>query len=128
MLVVISSKSSYRVNWLTSSSFVIALLLALPIFVIAGFVFSGSAEVFTHMYNTVLFDYVSNSILLMLGVGFGVLLLGIPTAWLTSVCDFPGRKIFAWALLLPLAVPAYIIAYTYTGLLDFAGPVQKKKF
>lgn len=124
MLVVISSKSSYRVNWLTSSSFVIALLLALPIFVIAGFVFSGSAEVFTHLYNTVLFDYVSNSILLMLGVGFGVLLLGIPTAWLTSVCDFPGRKVFAWALLLPLAVPAYIIAYTYTGLLDFAGPVQ----
>ena len=60
----------------------------------------------------------------MLGVAVGVLSIGIPTAWLTSVCDFPGRKMLSWALLLPLAVPAYIIAYTYTGLLDFAGPVQ----
>jgi iron(III) transport system permease protein len=60
----------------------------------------------------------------MLGVGVGVLIIGVPAAWLVSVCDFPGRKFFTWALLLPLAMPAYIIAYTYTGLLDFAGPVQ----
>jgi len=98
--------------------------MALPLLVIIGFVFTGSADVFSHLYETVLSDYITNSLLLMLGVGFGVLLLGIPTAWLTSVCDFPGRKVFAWALLLPLAVPAYIIAYTYTGLLDYAGPVQ----
>ncbi|WP_415900258.1 ABC transporter permease [Neptuniibacter sp. QD48_11] len=111
-------------NWLATSSFVVTFLLLMPIAVIVGFVFNGSADVFSHLYNTVLADYVSNSLLLMLGVGFGVLLLGIPTAWLTSVCEFPGRKLFAWALLLPLAVPAYIIAYTYTGLLDYAGPVQ----
>lgn len=111
-------------NWLATSSFVVTFMLLLPIAVIVGFVFNGSADVFSHLYNTVLADYVSNSLLLMLGVGFGVLLLGIPTAWLTSVCEFPGRKLFAWALLLPLAVPAYIIAYTYTGLLDYAGPVQ----
>ncbi|WP_415902940.1 ABC transporter permease [Neptuniibacter sp. QD29_5] len=111
-------------NWLATSSFVVTFLLLLPLAVIVGFVFNGSADVFSHLYNTVLADYVSNSLLLMLGVGFGVLLLGIPTAWLTSVCEFPGRKLFAWALLLPLAVPAYIIAYTYTGLLDYAGPVQ----
>ena len=60
----------------------------------------------------------------MLGVGFGTLLLGVGGAWLTAMCDFPGRKVFAWAFLLPLAMPAYIIAYTYTGILDFAGPVQ----
>ncbi len=113
-----------KVNSLSISSFAVALLLALPIFVIVGFVFSGSVDLFQHLYETVLVDYVSNSLLLMLGVGVGVLLLGIPTAWLTSVCDFPGRKFFSWALLLPLAVPAYIIAYTYTGLLDYAGPVQ----
>lgn len=113
-----------KVNSLSISSFAVALLLALPIFVIVGFVFSGSVDLFQHLYETVLVDYVSNSLLLMLGVGVGVLLLGIPTAWLTSVCDFPGRKLFSWALLLPLAVPAYIIAYTYTGLLDYAGPVQ----
>ncbi len=60
----------------------------------------------------------------MLGVGFGTLLLGVGGAWLTAMCDFPGRKVFAWAFLLPLAMPAYIIAYTYTGILDFAGPIQ----
>lgn len=124
MSVVTQSKTGSKINWLESSAMTVALLLMLPILVIVGFVFSGSADVFTHLYETVLFDYVSNSFLLMLGVGLGVLILGIPTAWLTSVCDFPGRRFFAWALLLPLAVPAYIIAYTYTGLLDFAGPVQ----
>lgn len=51
-------------------------------------------------------------------------MLGVPTAWLTSMCSFPGRRWLSWALLLPLAMPAYIIAYTYTGLLDFAGPIQ----
>ncbi|MEW6488684.1 MAG: iron ABC transporter permease, partial [Thermodesulfobacteriota bacterium] len=52
------------------------------------------------------------------------LLLGVGTAWLATVCRFPGQRVFQWALLLPMAMPAYIIAYTYTGLLDFAGPVQ----
>ena len=60
----------------------------------------------------------------MLGVGSGTLIIGVGCAWLTSLCEFPGKKFFAWALLLPLAFPAYIIAYTYTGMFDFAGPVQ----
>lgn len=124
MSVVNTLKKSNGTQWLGISSVAIALLLMLPILIIIGFIFSGSVDVFAHLYNTVLADYISNSLLLMLGVGGGVLLLGIPTAWLTSVCEFPGRKVFAWALLLPLAVPAYIIAYTYTGLLDYAGPVQ----
>ncbi len=124
MSVVNTLKKSNGTQWLGISSVAIALLLMLPIVIIIGFIFSGSVDVFAHLYNTVLADYISNSLLLMLGVGGGVLLLGIPTAWLTSVCEFPGRKVFAWALLLPLAVPAYIIAYTYTGLLDYAGPVQ----
>ncbi len=114
----------YRVDWLGFSALSTALLLSLPILVIAGFVFSGSGEVFQHLLETVLIDYVSNSLLLIWGVGIGVLMIGVPTAWLTSVCEFPGRRFVSWALLLPLAVPAYIIAYTYTGLLDFAGPVQ----
>ncbi len=60
----------------------------------------------------------------MLGVGFGAFIFGVSSAWVTVMCDFPGRKIFQWALLLPMAMPAYIIAYTYTGLLDFSGPLQ----
>lgn len=126
MSSVISDKVANirAISGLASSAVLVALVLSLPIFVIAGYLFSGSAEVFVHLYNTVLVDYVSNSFLLMLGVGISVLMLGVPAAWLTSVCEFPGRKVFSWALLLPLAVPAYIIAYTYTGLLDYAGPVQ----
>jgi iron(III) transport system permease protein len=124
MSVVQYASRNKRITGLGISVLGLTFLLALPILVIVGYVFSGSTEVFVHLYQTVLADYLSNSLLLMFGVGVGFLVMGIPTAWLTSVCDFPGRKIFSWALLLPLAVPAYIIAYTYTGLLDFAGPVQ----
>lgn len=60
----------------------------------------------------------------MLGVGVGTLILGVSAAWLTAMCEFPGRKILSWAFLLPMAMPAYIIAYTYTGILEFAGPLQ----
>ena len=101
-----------------------ALLLALPVITVFSFVFVPAGEVWQHLADTVLTDYIVNSLVLMVGVGIGTLVLGVSTAWLTSLCDFPGRRQFEWALLLPLAVPAYIIAYTYTGMLDFAGPVQ----
>lgn len=101
-----------------------ALLLAMPVAVVLGFVFVPSGEVWAHLASTVLSDYVTNSLLLMLGVSIGTLLLGVSTAWLTTMCHYPGRSVFEWALLLPMAMPAYIIAYTYTGMLDFAGPVQ----
>lgn len=104
--------------------FLVALLLTLPILVIVSFVLVPAGEVWQHLADTVLTDYVVNSLLLMLGVAIGTLIGGIGTAWLTSMCSFPGRWLFEWALLLPMAMPAYIIAYTYTGTLDFAGPVQ----
>ena len=102
----------------------LALLLALPVLVILGFVLVSAGDTWRHLAATVLPDYVSNSLLLMLGIAIGTLIGGVGTAWLTSMCRFPGRGLFEWALLLPMAMPAYIIAYTYTGLLDFAGPVQ----
>ena len=101
-----------------------ALLLALPVFTVFVTALQPAGEVWRHLADTVLTDYVFNSITLMLGVGAGTLLIGVPAAWLTATCEFPGRRGFEWALLLPMAIPAYIIAYTYTGLLDFAGPVQ----
>ena len=61
---------------------------------------------------------------MILGVGTGVLIIGVGTAWLVTMCRFPGRRTMEWALLVPMAVPAYVIAYTYTGLFEFAGPVQ----
>ncbi|HCB12175.1 MAG TPA: iron ABC transporter permease [Gammaproteobacteria bacterium] len=102
----------------------VALLLALPVCTVFFTALQPASEVWQHLVDTVLADYVLNSIVLMLGVGLGTLLIGVPAAWLTGVCEFPGRRWFEWALLLPMAIPAYIIAYTYTGLLDFAGPVQ----
>jgi iron(III) transport system permease protein len=101
-----------------------ALLLALPVIVVFSFVFYPSGEVWSHLAETVLTDYITNSIALMIGVAVGTLTMGITAAWLTSMCEFPGRRLFEWALLLPMAIPAYIIAYTYTGMLGFEGPVQ----
>ncbi len=101
-----------------------ALVLSLPVLVVLGYLLVPAGDVWGHLAETVLADYVTNSLLLMLGVALGTLFGGVATAWLTSMCQFPGRGLFEWALLLPMAMPAYIIAYTYTGMLDFAGPVQ----
>ncbi len=101
-----------------------ALMISIPMLVIGAFVFQPSTGNWEHLRATVLPDYLSNSALLALGVAVGTLLIGVSTAWLTAMCRFPGRKLFSWMLLLPLAMPAYIIAYTYTGMFDFAGPVQ----
>ncbi len=103
---------------------VVALVVALPVLVVFGFFLQPAAEVWQHLARTTLPDYIINSLLLMFGVGAGTLLLGVSAAWVSVTCEFPGRRFFEWALLLPMAIPAYIIAYTYTGLLDFAGPLQ----
>lgn len=109
---------------LVAGTLTIAVLVALPMLAVISSAFGGSLSVWQHLFDTLLLEYVLNSLALMLGVGCGVLLLGVSTAWVTSFCDFPFRQFFIWLLLLPMAMPAYIIAYTYTGLLDFAGPVQ----
>jgi len=98
--------------------------VAFPVLVVAGFVFVPSGEVWDHLAATVLPRYISNSLLLMVGVGSGTLVIGVGTAWLVTMCRFPGRRHFEWVLLLPLAVPAYVIAYSYATLFDFAGPLQ----
>lgn len=103
---------------------VVAAFVATPVVVVAAHMFLPAGEVWAHLAATVLPRYVANSLWLMLGVGAGTLLIGVGTAWLVTMCRFPGDRFFEWALLLPLAVPAYVIAYTYTGLLDYSGPVQ----
>ena len=118
------AKGKIRLNGWQLSSTLIALLLAIPVVVIFSSIFVPLSSTWTHLRETVLSEYISNSLILAMGVMVGTLLIGTATAWLTTMCRFPGRRIFEWALLLPLAMPAYIIAYTYTGILDFAGPVQ----
>jgi len=102
----------------------IALLIAAPVLVILTSIFTNSSDTWNHLAATVLPTYVTNSLLLMLSVGLGVLLVGVSTAWLVTMCQFPGRCLFEWALLLPLAAPAYLLAYVYTEWLAFYGPVQ----
>lgn len=108
-------------NTLTIS---IAALVSIPVLTVLFNIFVPAGEVWSHLASTVLPEYVKNSIWLMLGVGTGVFILGVGTAWLVTMCRFPGRNLFDWALILPMAVPAYLMAYTYTDFLSFTGPVQ----
>ena len=113
-----------RTSFWRTLSLGVALTLGIPVLTVFAFILVPAGDVWQHLADTVLRDYITNSLWLMLGVAAGTLSLGVSTAWLTSMCEFPGRRLFEWALLLPMAMPAYIIAYTYTGMLDFAGPVQ----
>ena len=102
---------------------VLAVVL-LPIAVVLAHLFFPTGDLWAHLASTVLPRYVANTLWLIAGVGVLTLIGGVGAAWLVSLCRFPGRQFFSWALLLPFAMPAYVIAYTYTGLLDFSGPVQ----
>jgi len=102
----------------------IAFLISAPVLGILGKIFVDAGEVWQHLAQTVLWRYITNSLWLMIGVGCGVLVIGVGTAWLVTMCRFPGSRLFEWALLLPLAAPAYVLAYTYTDFLEFSGPVQ----
>lgn len=105
-------------------SLAIALLLLSPILTVALAVFHGGGETWTHLVNTVLPGYVLNTLVLGLLVSTGVFVVGTATAWIVTMCRFPGRRLFEWTLVLPLAMPAYVIAYAYTEFLSHPGPVQ----
>lgn len=102
----------------------IALVIATPIIFIFSSIFTKSGAIWQHLAKTVLVDYVINSLWLMLLVGSGVLIIGVGTAWLVTMCRFWGSRYLEWALLLPLAAPAYLLAYAYTNMLDYFGPIQ----
>lgn len=106
------------------SIILVALIFSLPVITIFSFIFADSAQVWSHLVENLLAEYISHSVILVLGVAIGTFVIGVSSAWLTSVCNFPAKRFFSWALLLPLAMPAYIIAYTYTGLFDLSGPFQ----
>ena len=108
----------------TAPTAALSLILLAPVAVVLASVFVSSGDLWRHLQETVLADYIRNSLWLMLGVGALALPLGVIPAWLVTSFRFPLSRQLEWALLLPLAFPAYIIAYTYTGLLDFAGPAQ----
>lgn len=99
---------------------VLAIFL-LPVLVILSSLFGEWSENWTHIYEFVLFDTVLNSLILMIGVSILVLILGTSTAWIVTQHDFFAKDIMEWALILPLSIPPYILAYTFTGLFDTYG-------
>ncbi|MGW8393891.1 ABC transporter permease [Pseudoduganella sp. HUAS MS19] len=103
----------------------VAVLVSLPIASVVANLLSGEGgETWSHLAGTVLAGYIGNTLKLCAGVALGTVLVGTGAAWLVTMHDFPGRRLFEWALVLPLAMPAYVMAYTYTDLLQFVGPVQ----
>ena len=100
-----------------------ALVLA-PLAAVVANVFAPGESTWAHLAATVLPAYVRTTLLLLLGVSFGVVSIGVLTAWLLTAYRFPGRRVLEWALVLPLAMPAYVMAYAYTDWLQFTGPVQ----
>ncbi len=114
-----------RPGALVIAALLVAALVAAPILSVWTNIFTGgTGDTWRHLASTVLPEYVANTLWLCLGVGIGVIVVGVSTAWLVTMHDFPGRRLFQWALVLPLAVPAYVMAYTYTDLLQFVGPLQ----
>jgi len=112
-------------GWLTAAAVAVAALVALPVLAVVAQVFNrGTAGTWAHMAATVLPDYVATTLWLAAGVALLAGLLGVGSAWLVTHFDFPGRRHFEWALVLPLAMPAYVMAYAYTDALQFTGPVQ----
>ncbi|MBA2546989.1 MAG: iron ABC transporter permease [Burkholderiaceae bacterium] len=101
-------------------------VVSLPVLsVFASFWHTGeSSDTLRHLAATVIPSALLQTSVLGMAVMTGVVAIGASTAWVVATCDFPGRRIFEWALLLPLAMPAYIVAYAYTDYLQYAGPVQ----
>jgi len=118
-----SVKACFTDGW-TAGAGLIALILTVPVAAVVMIAFTPGDDIWAHLTATVLPNYVSTTLLLMGGVGLGTLITGVGTAWLITMTRFPGRRILEWALLLPMAVPAYVIAYIYTDILEYAGPVQ----
>ncbi len=102
----------------------VAVLVLIPVGTVILSFLTPAGDVWQHLVETILPRLLINTFWLTLGVAVGSALLGVSLAWFTAVCEFPGRKIFSWGLLLPLAIPAYVMAFVILGLFDFTGPVQ----
>nr|WP_288355582.1 iron ABC transporter permease [uncultured Pseudomonas sp.] len=105
-------------------AFAVALLVLMPLLVLLASWHELDRQIWSHLWQTQLPRLIGNTVALVVGVGVGVTLLGVSLAWLTSLCEFPGRRWLDWALMLPFAIPAYVLAFVFVGLLDFSGPLQ----
>ena len=104
---------------------IITALIVLPILALVWQAMAHADPIFDHLMDTVLGEYALNSVLLVILTVLLAVLIGFPAAWLTEMCRFPGSRQFRWLLIVPLAMPPYLLAYLYTDLLDYAGPIQR---
>ncbi|WP_078121720.1 ABC transporter permease [Thiosocius teredinicola] len=112
---------SVRWRW---AARLLAVSVIVPLAVIFSSWLSVDAEIWAHLGGTILPNLMRNTTWLLIGVTVGTLSLGVSLAWLTVMCDFPGRRMLDWALMLPFALPAYVLAFVFVGVMDFSGPVQ----
>jgi iron(III) transport system permease protein len=113
-------------NNVTRVAGVLTVLMALtPVLVIAFSWGSDQTETWQHLIATQLSSLLRNTLVLVVGVALGVTTLGVALAWLTVMYEFPGRRYLDWALMLPLAMPAYVLSFVVLGLFDFASPLQQ---
>lgn len=116
---------TFKPNFWLCGSGAFATLLILPIISLFYLSAGDTGELFSHLFVTVLPTYTLNTCLLVLGVMALSLLLGVPSAWLMAMCRVPGEKWLQWLLVLPLAMPGYIVGYIYTDWFDYSGPIQQ---
>ena len=116
-------RESGNLGW-SVAAFLISLIALLPLLAIALIALRPSGDTWPHLIANVLPGALRRTLLLMAGVGSLSLLIGTGTAWLVTMYRFPGRRYLQWLLLLPLAIPTYIVAYTYLEMLDYSGMVQ----
>ncbi|MGH6820229.1 MAG: ABC transporter permease, partial [Methylocella sp.] len=115
---------SHPERWLQLASVLIGLALALPVLTILVLAFAPSENIWPRLMATVLPGYVWRTLALMAGVGVITFVMGTAVAWLVTMCSFPLRRMFQWASLVPMAAPAYFVAYAYVDFLSYAGPLQ----
>ena len=108
----------------TVLAFIVIAVILLPVATVARRVFMPSEGVWGHLFDTVLPLYVQNSLILVTGVTLLAIMIGVTTGWLIAAYEFPGRRVLEWALMLPLAMPGYVIAYVYFDRLSYWGAIQ----
>jgi iron(III) transport system permease protein len=104
---------------------VLAALVVIPLATIFSSFLTPEKEIWAHLSSTLLPELIENTFVLVTGVACFTSILGVSLGWFTGACDFPGRRFFSWSLALPMALPAYVMAFIFLGLMDFSGPVQQ---
>ena len=123
MTATARSARTSRAGW-SAAAIAAGLLALVPVLAVLGGVLQPNGEVWRQQWETRLPGQIVASLVLVAGVGTATIVIGVGLAWLVGAHDFPGRRLFSWALVLPLALPAYILGFVITSTLGVAGPVQ----